>query len=82
MHPSNTYKNLEEMEKEAKELDVELEKMVLKGAKHRVNLCLIEVKSGERRRLREAIQLFIQEMYVRERKIDTEEVRNATGNRL
>ena len=37
---SNTYKNLE-MEKEAKEIDEELKKMVLKGAKHRVNLDLI-----------------------------------------
>ena len=51
----NTPMNLEEMEKEAKDLDVELEKMVLRGVKHRIDLDSIEAKSEERKRIREAI---------------------------
>ena len=43
------------MEKEAKDLDVELEKMVLRGVKHRIDLDSIEAKSEERRRIKEAI---------------------------
>ena len=41
------------MEKEAKDLDVELEKMILRGVKYRIDLNSIEAKSKERRRIKE-----------------------------
>ena len=47
--------NLEDLEKEAKDLDEELEKIIKKGGKHRVDLDAIEERSEKRKRIREAI---------------------------
>ena len=52
---SHTPMNLEDLEKEAKDLDEELEKMIMKGGKHRVDLDAIEERSEKRKRIREAI---------------------------
>ena len=47
--------NLEEMELQVKGLNRELEGIILSGAKYRVDLDLIEAKSEERRKLKDAI---------------------------
>ena len=52
---SHTPMNLEDLEKEAKDLDEELEKMIMKGGKHRVDLDAIEERSEKRKKIREAI---------------------------
>ena len=51
----NTLMNLEEMKMQVKDLNRELERMILRGAKYRVDLDSIEAKSEERRRLKDAI---------------------------
>ena len=52
---SHTPVNIEDLEKEAKELDEELKKMIKRGGKNGVNLDAIEERSEKRKRIREAI---------------------------
>ena len=52
---SHTPMNLEDLEKEAKDLDEELEKMIMKGGKHKVDLDTIEERSEKRKKIREVI---------------------------
>ena len=52
----NTYMNLEEMELQIEKLNRELGRIILNGAKSRVDLDLIEGKSEERRKLKNTIK--------------------------
>ena len=53
---SHTPVNLEDLEKEATEVDEELKKMIKRGGKSGVNLDAIEERSEKRKKIREAIQ--------------------------
>ena len=52
---SYTPVNLEDLEKEATEVDEELKKMIKRGEKNGVNLDAIEERAEKRKRIREAI---------------------------
>ena len=52
---SHTPVNLEDLEKEATEVDEEFKKMIKRGGKSGVNLDAIEERSEKRKKIREAI---------------------------